>query len=60
MELLTTAEVGRLLRVSQETVRAMLERGDLEGFRVGRVVRIRKASVQRILKDRGGSGEGGP
>ena len=51
MELLTTAEVGGLLRVSQETVRAMLARGDLEGFKAGRVVRVRKDSVERLLNE---------
>ena len=48
MEFLTTAEVSLLLRVSRETARAMLERGDLEGFRSGRIVRIRRASVEKF------------
>ena len=52
MRFLKTIEVARLLRVSEETVRAMLRRGDLDGFRSGRSIRIRQESVERLVGER--------
>jgi excisionase family DNA binding protein len=50
MVLLTSRETCEALRVAPETVRAMLRRGDLEGFRVGRVTRVARESVERLLR----------
>ncbi len=49
MDFLTSSEVGRVLSVSRDTVRAMLDRGELSGFRCGRVVRLRRDSVERLV-----------
>ena len=49
MRFLKTIEVAEVLRVSDETVRAMLRRGDLEGFRSGRSIRIKQESVERLV-----------
>ena len=57
MNLLTGTEAGELLRVSRETVRAMLVRGDLKGFSRGRVTRITLESVQALVGASGSSSE---
>ena len=49
MRLMTAKEAGRALRVSPDTVRAMLARGDLEGFVSGKVTRVTVRSVERLL-----------
>ena len=48
MRLLTSGETCEVLRVVPETVRAMLRRGDLDGFHVGRVTRVSRESVERL------------
>ena len=52
---LTVSEAASELAVSTDTVRRMFDRGDLEGFRIGRVVRISAASIDALL---GGSDPG--
>jgi len=49
------AEVMRMLRLSRDTVKEMLDRGELRGFRRGNVIRIERRSVERLL--RGGGAE---
>jgi excisionase family DNA binding protein len=46
---LNAAEVMRMLRVSRDTVRAMLASGELRGFARGKVIRIDKRSVEELL-----------
>lgn len=48
-ELLTVAEVAGRLRVSRMTIYRMVERNELHGVRVGRVVRISSASLRTFL-----------
>jgi excisionase family DNA binding protein len=48
-KLLTAREARDLLRVSPATLRAMLDRGELEGFRSGRITRVMAASVERLV-----------
>jgi excisionase family DNA binding protein len=48
MPLLTSGEACQVLRVTPETLRAMLRRGELEGFQVGRLTRITRESVERL------------
>lgn len=57
MNLLTGTEASKLLRISRETVRAMLERGDLKGFSRGRVTRITLESVEALVGPSRGSSE---
>ena len=57
MDLLTATETSEFLRVSRETVRAMLVRGDLKGFSRGRVTRITLESVQELVGASGRSSE---
>lgn len=42
-------EVMKALRCSRSTVKAMLDRGELRGFRRGNLIRIVRASVERLL-----------
>lgn len=45
---LTVSEAAALLRVSPKTVRRMIRRGELLSFHVGRLVRIRRDSLERL------------
>ncbi len=48
--LLTLREVSATLRVSEKTVRRMIERHDLLAFRVGGQIRIQRDSVLELLR----------
>ena len=50
---LTVADVAAKLAVSQRTVRRMIDRGDLRGQRVGRLVRICSGDLKTISARRG-------
>ena len=43
------ARVARMLDVSSQTVRRMIERGELEAVRVGSMMRIKRDSLMRML-----------
>ena len=49
MKLLTRNETAALLRVCPTTVLRMVQRGDLEGFTVGRITRVKRESVERLI-----------
>ncbi|MCA3011851.1 MAG: helix-turn-helix domain-containing protein [Myxococcaceae bacterium] len=51
-EVLTVREVAELLKVSTATVYAMVERGELEHFRVMNSIRVRREAVQALLERR--------
>ena len=51
---LTTAEIARGLRCSQQTVRNELKRGKLQGYKVGSEWRVKHASVDRYVAARQG------
>ena len=49
-QFLTSPEVARLLRVSRQTVVAMINRGDITAFRAGkRKWRINRSSVEALI-----------
>jgi excisionase family DNA binding protein len=49
-ELLTVGEVAEYLKLNQQTVRNMIDRGELRSLRVGvRRVRIRQSELDRFL-----------
>ena len=54
---LNCREVMTILRCSRSTVRDMLQTGELTGFQRGKLIRIDRASVERLLT--GGAREGG-
>ena len=45
--LLTVSDTARRLRRHEQTVRAMIRRGDLAAIRLGRLVRVLAAAVDR-------------
>ena len=47
-ELLTIRDAAKILKVSQGTVRRMLNRGELKGVRVGRLWRIPQIEIGRF------------
>ena len=49
MKLLTRNETAKLLRVDPKTVLRMLERGDLDGFSIGKITRVKTESVERLI-----------
>ena len=52
-KLLTVQETAGLLRVNEDTVRAMVRAGQLPGFMVGqRCIRIREADVIDLLNSK--------
>ncbi len=54
---LTVAEVAEWCRIHPATVRAMIERGDLPGVRIGKLYRIPQEAVERLvhISDHSGS-----
>lgn len=51
-QLLTTADVCRLLKIDRWTVERMRDRGDLPFVRIGqRLVRFRLADVRKLIDD---------
>jgi excisionase family DNA binding protein len=48
-DLLTLAEAAEALRVSQATVRRLIDAGELRGVRVGRLWRVPKAALEAYL-----------
>ncbi|MEY4710934.1 MAG: Helix-turn-helix domain, partial [Pseudomonadota bacterium] len=48
--LLTIKEAAVLLRVSQRTVRRLIDRGEIEALRIGRSVRLNRAAIEQMLE----------
>ncbi len=51
-ETLNAKETMRFLRISRKTLRDMLARGELAGFKRGRIVRVDPRSVDELLRGR--------
>jgi excisionase family DNA binding protein len=50
-QFLTVADVAALLKLNQQTIRNMIDRGDLPAIKVGaRRVRIRRTDLERFLE----------
>jgi excisionase family DNA binding protein len=48
-EVLTIKEVARALRVSEDTVRRMIDSGELQAFKVHNQWRVRKDVLDRFM-----------
>ena len=46
----TVAEVASLLKVSRAKVYTMIDRGELEHFRVGTVFRVRRDALEAFMR----------
>lgn len=49
---LTTSEGARYAAVSEDTLREWIANGQLQAGRVGRVLRVRRSDIDRLLLDR--------
>ena len=49
-EFLTVADVARILRLNQQTVRNWIDQGSLPALRVGRRVRVRRFDFDALLE----------
>lgn len=50
-EFLTVAEVAKLLKINEQTVRNWIDRGELAAVRAGRRVRIRRSALDEVLQE---------
>ena len=50
MQLSSLRQVARQLHVSVATVRRLIERGELPGIRIGRVLRVDQADVEALIR----------
>jgi excisionase family DNA binding protein len=48
-EFLTVADIARILKLNQQTVRNWIDQGSLPALHVGRRVRIRRSDFERFL-----------
>ena len=51
MKLLTVAQAGERVQLSQWTLRRAIERGELEGFRFGRCIRVSEEALETWAND---------
>lgn len=49
-DLIGLTEAGRRLGVSRRTLRRMIDRGELPGYRVGRLVKVSAREVDRVAR----------
>jgi len=46
----TLSEAARLLNISVPSAREAVKNGELEAFKIGKAVRVRAESIQRLLQ----------
>jgi len=51
-EYLSIAEIAKLLGLKEQTIREYIKRGDLVAYRFGKVLRVKKADLNRFIEDR--------
>jgi len=49
-EFLTVAEIARILKLNQQTVRNWIDQGTLPALRVGRRVRVRRSDFDALVE----------
>ena len=49
-EFLTVADIARILKLNQQTVRNWIDQGSLPALRVGRRVRVRRSDFDTLLE----------
>ena len=49
---LSIAEIAKLLGLKEQTIREYIKRGDLVAYRFGKVLRVKKADLNRFIEDR--------
>ncbi len=51
-EYLSIAEIAKLLGLKEQTIREYIKRGDLVAYRFGKVLRVKKADLNRFIEER--------
>jgi excisionase family DNA binding protein len=51
-EYYTIKEVSEILKVSTQTIRNLIKKGDLDSFKVGWLIRIPRQEVEKLAKRR--------
>jgi len=49
--LLTVVEVSQILNIAPNTVRRLIQRGEIKGIKIGRLWRISEEEIERISKE---------
>lgn len=49
-DLISLTDAGRRLGISRRTLRRMIDRGELPGYRVGRLVKVSARDVDRVAR----------
>jgi excisionase family DNA binding protein len=49
-DFLTVADIARILKLNQQTVRNWIDQGSLPALRVGRRVRVRRSDFEALLE----------
>jgi excisionase family DNA binding protein len=49
-EILTAKEAGEMLKVSDQTIRAMIRQGKIKAIKIGRAWRIKREEIERIIE----------
>lgn len=49
MALLSTPEVAKLLRIDDQTVRRLIDKGEIDAIRVGRLWKVYSESLRKYL-----------
>lgn len=57
-EIMTVAEVAKVLYVGKNRIYELLENGSLKGFRIGRVWKIPRQAVSDYISSQSGIGKG--
>ena len=52
MEVFTVNEVAKMLKISEQTVRTLIQQGELPAKKVGRSWRILEEDLHAFMKDR--------
>jgi excisionase family DNA binding protein len=48
-DLLTLSEVAEYLRLSERTIRTLLERGEIPSVKIGRSYRVRRIDLEKLV-----------
>jgi excisionase family DNA binding protein len=59
-EFLTVADIARILKLNQQTLRNWIDQGSLPALRVGRRVRVRRSDFDTLLERGRTAGPTGP
>ena len=50
LDFLKTSDVARILKVSTQTVCTLIQNGEIEAVKVGKLYRIERAALEKFIK----------